>query len=164
MKLVTSIGHGAYAGLCGGIAVAAFFFVGDVIRLQPFSSSFALAVKFFGPSGTSFDLPVLSQVIDWGGATLTVVAFTAVHLAVFVALGVAAVLVFRTFGWSLNAGTGAVYGLLACSAVFYAGIALASPVVVSELPNVWAVAGGNLLAGGLMGGQVALLRSSGASE
>ncbi len=160
MRLATRVGYGAYAGLCGGIAVAALFFVGDVIRLHPFSSSLALAVQFLGPSGTSIDFPLVSQIIDWGGAGLTVIAFTAIHLAVFVALGVGAVLLFHAFGWSLNMGTGAVYGLLACSTVFYAGIALASPGVVSELPNVWAVVGGNLVAGGLMGGQVALLDSS----
>ena len=160
MKLGSRVGQGAFAGLSGGIGVALFFLVGDLIQLTPLSTPMALGTTFLGPGGTSIDFPVVAQALTLASAGVRLVAVTAAHLAAFAALGIVAVLLFDAFGWSLGVGGGALFGLIVCSIVFYAGLAFAGSGVVSALPGVWAVLAGNVVAGGLIGGQVKLLRGS----
>ena len=161
MKLVNRFGQGAYAGLSGGIAIAVFFLVGDLVHLSPLSTPLALGYTFLGPSGTPLDLPVVAQALTVASTGVRLVAFTAIHLAVFTALGVAAVFLFELYGWKLDVGTGALFGLIACSVVFYASLAFVGSGVVAELPSLWSVATGNLVAGALIGGQANLLGSVG---
>ena len=160
MKLTSRVGQGAYAGLCGGIAVALFFLVGDLVRLTPLSTPLALGTTFLGPGGTSIDLPVVTHVLTWGAAGVKLVLFSAIHLAAFAAMGVLAVALFDVFGWRLGMRGGLVFGVVACSVVFYASLAIAGAGMVPELPSVWAVLAGNALAGAVIGGQAKLLRSS----
>ncbi len=160
MRLGSRLCQGAYAGVTGGIAIAVFFLVADLIRLAPLSTPLALGTTFLGPAGSSIDLPVVSQLLTWSSAGLKVLAFTLLHLAAFAALGAAAVALFDVMEWPLNAATGALFGLIGCSVVFYGSIAIASAGVVQELPGVWAVLIGNLVAGALIGGQVKLLAGS----
>ena len=160
MKLASRVGQGAYAGVSGGIAIAVFFLVGDLIHLSPLSTPLALGYTFLGPAGTPLDLPVVAQILTVGSAGVRLVAFTAIHFATFAVLGVAAVFLFSAYGWKLNLGTGALFGLVACSIVFYAAVSLAGSGVVAELPGLWSVASGNLLAGAVIGGQAQVLRRS----
>jgi len=157
---------GVQAGLLSGMFVAVFFFVGDLIRVAPLSTPLALmrklALREIPQEGgsTSLDLAAASEVASWvtlGGGLL---ALTTLHLLVFVLLAVAAVALFDRHRLPLNAATGAVWGLVACSLVFELGLAIVSRDVVEDLPGFWSVAGANLFAGAIMGGYVQLRRSS----
>jgi hypothetical protein len=60
--------------------------------------------------------------------------------------------------WPLNAATGALYGLVVCSAVFYLGTAMATTTVLaSGIPPLGSVLLANALAGAAMGGGVRLM-------
>ncbi len=161
MRLTSRVVQGAYAGVSGGIAVAVFFLVADLVRLAPLSTPLALGTTFLGPGGSPIDLPVVSQLLVWSSAGVKLLAFTLMHLGAFAALGVLAVFLFDAMDWPLNVGTGALFGLIGCSIAFYASVAIASGGVVVELPSIWAVTVGNVAAGALIGGQAKLLRTAG---
>lgn len=50
---------GLQAGLLGGYVVVGFFFVADLVQLAPLATPKALSNSLLGPSGVSFDSPVL---------------------------------------------------------------------------------------------------------
>lgn len=154
----TRVTQGIQAGLLAGLAVAVFFFVGDLLRLTPLSTPFALSQTFLGPGGFEFDFPVLSQIITIVAFVGRVLAFTALHFLIFAMLGVGAVSFFDWLRWPLNVGTGALYGLVAYTVAFYASTAVRNVDVVAGVPGFWAVVTANLLAGGIMGGYLRLSR------
>lgn len=79
-------------------------------------------------------------------------AVTLMHLLVFSALGVGAVLLCRVCRVPMNALTAGLYGLLVCSLVFYVAMWLTDAPAVVELPSFGSVLLANLLAGAVMGG------------
>jgi len=152
---------GVRAGLLSGTFVAIFFFVGDLIHLAPLSTPLALMQKLSLqeiPRGgsASLDQAALSEAASLLSSSGGLVALTALHLLVFALLGVAAIAFFEWCQLPLNAGTGAVWGLVVYSLVFELSMAIASPDVVQGVPSLWSVAGVNLLAGAVLGGYVRL--------
>jgi hypothetical protein len=136
--------------LLGGVAVVAFFFVYDLVRLEPFSTPAFLsgAVVGSGSSSSAGDLGVfmtIASVITGAGHIL---AYAFLHLLVFCLLGVGAALMFLWIDEPPKVLSGALYGLLACSLVFYVALGLTG--ALSGAPDWRAVVLGNLFAGGVM--------------
>lgn len=150
---------GAEAGLLAGIVVAAVFFVGDLVHLSPLSTPSAMGRTFVGPGGLQLtgDFPDGSvAAVAWAANLL---ALSLLHLLSFAALGVGAVLLFRTAGWHLDPWTGALYGAVACTAALYAGVAAAGATVAEAgIPSLGAVVATNVVAGAIIGGGVQLMR------
>lgn len=142
---------GLQAGLLAGYVVVGFFFVADLVQLAPLATPEALSSSLLGPRGISFDSPVLLESVTIVSFAGHLVAVTLLHLLVFAALGVGAVLLCRACRVPMNALTAGLYGLLVCSLVFYTTMWLADAPAVVELPNVWSVLLVNLLAGAVMG-------------
>lgn len=155
--------RGMQAGLLAGGLVAAYFGLGDLLRLAPLSTPAALSRLYVGGL-VSVDVPIVSQLvgITMFGARLLV--FTGLHLAVFAMLGGAAVVLFAIFRWPLNMGTGALYGLTVFSLVFYGGMAIAGREVLEGMPGLREVALANLLGGAVMGGFVRRFRRGGPKD
>ena len=118
---------GLQAGVLAGTAVIVLFFLLDLVRLQP------LATTIFA------------------GNLLTL---TILHFLAFSILGVGAVWGCERCRIKLNVATGALYGLIAGSLVFYGCVALLGTNVLTDLPGPVSIAAGNLLAGAVMGGFV----------
>jgi hypothetical protein len=152
LNLLTRIRIGAQAGVLAGLVVAGSFFMADLARLEPLSTPLAFSSGFLGPGGLWIDSPYLMQgmvIVSFGGR---LAAFSLLHMMVFTVLGIGAVLTCRACGLPLNALTAAVYGLVACSLVFYAGAWVTDAASVVELPAFGTILLVNLLAGVVMGG------------
>ncbi len=113
-------------GLLGGVAVVAFFFVYDLVRLEPFATPAFLSgvVLGSGPPSSAGDLGVfmtIASVITGAGHILV---YSFLHLLVFCLLGVGAALLFLWIDEPPNVLSGALYGLLVCSLVFYVALGL----------------------------------------
>jgi hypothetical protein len=149
---------GAEAGLLAGFVVAGFYFVSDLVHLAPLSTPAALGRAFVGPGNVQLTGIFPDGVVAWVAFAGNLVAFTLLHFLVFAMLGVAAVLLFRAASWPLNLFTGALYGLVACSGVFYLSMAFASTTVLaSGVPHLGSVLVANALAGAAIGGGVRLM-------
>jgi hypothetical protein len=151
---------GLQAGLLAGAAVVVIFFVLDLVHLAPLATPRVLATRIWGPGSVSVDLPVLSQAIAVGGFTGTLLVFTLLHFLAFSLLGVVAVVACDETNVPVNWATGAAYGLIVCTVVFYWFVTLGGGSVLQDLPGPLAIAGGNLVAGGIMGGYVQMVCGS----
>ena len=49
MSLRSSVAQGVQAGLLAGVAVAGFFFIGDLVRFEPLSTPAALSAQTCAP-------------------------------------------------------------------------------------------------------------------
>lgn len=155
---------GAEAGVLGGAVVAAFYFVTDLVHLAPLSTPAALGRAFVGPGNVQLTGAFPDGAVAWVVFAANVVSFSLIHFLVFALLGVGAVLLSRGSGHSLNLFTGALYGLVVCSGVFYASMAFgATTVVASGLPSLSSVLIANALAGAAIGGGVQLMGREGAT-
>lgn len=128
--------QGVVAGILGGAAVAAFFFVFDLMHGDPFRTPAFLAGVILGGGQT-------------GGAGL-ITLFTLLHFGVFAVVGAGAVILCEWARLPHNVLTGAVYGLFVCTLLFYLSLMISGTEV---LPAPWwpAVLVGNLVAGVVMG-------------
>lgn len=129
--------HGIVAGLIAGIVVAAFFLAVDLAQAEPLRTPSFLAGALFSGGGEA--------------GPAGVVAFTALHLAVFAVVGAGAVLLCDWAGLPHNLLLGAVYGLFVCTLLFY-GSLVAAGTDVLPAPGWRGVLTGNLLAGVVLGG------------
>ena len=152
---------GIQAGLLGGFAVAALFFLLDLARLEPLATPYALGTTLLGPSSLAIDAPVLSELVAIVAFAGNLLAFTLLHFLAFSLLGIGAVWGCEECGISLNIGTGALFGLVICSLVFYGCVALGGGHVLAASPGPMSVAGGNLFAGAVMGGYTQLAGTGG---
>ena len=142
---------GIQAGLLAGASIMVLFFLMDLIRLQPLATPLALGGHFFGPNGPFLDTPILSQLLAvtlFAGNLLTL---TLLHFLFFSFLGVSAIWWCEQCRFPLNIATGAVFGILVGSSVFYTVLALGSEHALANFPSPWSVALANLTAGAVMG-------------
>jgi hypothetical protein len=149
---VRCVSRGLQAGLLGGAAVAAFFFVGDLLSLHPLATPYALSRTVLGPGSYEIEMPVLAQfaaVVAFGSRLLVI---TVLHFLAFALLGLGAVALFAKFSVPLNLVSGAVYGAVICTSVFYVTLAIADVELVGSVPGFVSVLFANLLAGAVMGG------------
>ncbi len=151
MDLQAQARIGVQAGLLAGTVVAATFFVADLARLAPLATPTALSCSFLGSCDVVLSPLVVESVtmISLGGR---LAALTLLHLLVFSALGAGVVALCHYSRVPLNALTGALYGLVACSLVFYTAIWLSNAATAIELPSLGSILLVNLLAGAVMGG------------
>ncbi|TFG52715.1 MAG: hypothetical protein E4H37_05185 [Gemmatimonadales bacterium] len=143
---------GLQAGLLAGYVVVGLFFVADLVKLAPLATPKALSNNLFGPGGLPFDTPAMLESVTIMSFAGHLAAVTLMHLLVFSALGVGAVVLCRVCGIPMNALTAALYGLVVCSLVFYVTLWLTDAPAVVELPSFRSVLLVNLLAGTAMGG------------
>ena len=152
MDLQAQARIGVQAGLLAGTVVAVTFFFADLARLAPLATPTALSCSFLGSCDRSFYSPIVVEsvtIISLGGR---LAALTLLHLLVFSALGAGVVALCHYSRVPLNALTGALYGLVACSLVFYTAIWLSNAATAIELPSLGSILLVNLLAGAVMGG------------
>jgi len=142
---------GLQAGLLAGYVVIGLFFVGDLVGLAPLATPEALSNNLLGPRSVFVDSPVLLESVTIMSFAGHLVAVTLMHLLVFSALGVGAVLLCRVCRVPVNTLTAGLYGLLVCSLVFYTTMWLADAPAVVQLPSIGSVLLVNLLAGAVMG-------------
>lgn len=141
------------AGLLAGMAVAAFFFVLDLVRLAPLSTPLFLSRSLLEAGFEVDSASVQGENLLEGLAHLSqggrLAAYTAVHLAVFAALGMFAAALANLFHVGWNARTGAAAGLIA---------GIATWLTASQAGPVW-LAGAHLtreivIGAGIVGGTV----------
>jgi len=133
--------EGIIAGLLGAAGVAVWFLVVDLIRGEPLWTPATLGSATFS---------VLGKGIDWG-TTQYVIAYTTVHVAVFLLIGL-------IVSWIIEASRrtpGALAGLLLLFAVFEVGfymftLLLAQPETIGRIAW-YQIGAANLVAAGLMG-------------
>jgi len=157
-----SAADGVTAGLLAGVAVIAVFFVSDLIRLDPFGTPVALTHIALGPGGQDLDLPLVATMISAATFGVKLIMYTALHFLVFAILGVGAVWCHNGLNTPGNVLTGAVYGLVVCTAVFYGSLTLAGADWLAN-PGWGGVLAANLVAGAVMGAYLQMtyrLRSS----
>lgn len=134
--------EGTIAGLLGAGAVAAWFFVFDMIAGRPFGTPTDLGRATFS---------VLGKGIDWSPAQY-VIGYTILHMLVFIGIGL---LVAKIVEVS-DRQPGVLAGLLILFAVFEVGfyfftLFLAQPETVGRIAW-WQIGLANLIAAGMMGG------------
>ncbi len=134
-----------------GATVAAFFFLGDLLHLDPLATPEALGQQVLGSWGTQLDFPVVAQVayVVTYGAKLSLL--TVLHLLAFGATTAVAVVLVDRYHIPLNIVSGAVLGLVGYTAVFYLGTSIVSDAPVTGAPGLGGIAAANFLGGAIMG-------------
>lgn len=153
MRLRHRVVAGCEAGLLAGASVIVIFLLRDLISVQPLSTPVALTGRWFGSGGVEMDLTLLAKITAVMGFGTRLVAYTLFHFLAFVCLGVAAAVMLRFNGsWIASLSRGAVFGVSACSLVYYGGAIVAEFAVTSGTPALGAILGTNLMAGVIIGG------------
>lgn len=158
MDMRDRVAQGIQAGLLAGVTVAVVFFVADLVRLAPIAVPASLQQTFLGPGGTFLDFPVEARALAIFSFVVRFLSFTIIHLLAFAVLGVGAALVLCGRPLGACAWSGACYGVVVCSAVFYGSLVVTGAHLVAEVPGFLAVLGVNLLAGAVMGAYLGLGR------
>ncbi len=143
------LAHGAAGGLFAGVAVILVFLTYDFFRLDPLGTPMLIARALHAPMDASPQLIAASRVADIILIARSLVTYAVFHFGVFAALGAGAAVLFERVGVAKNLLTGALYGLIACSAVFYTGNAMVGGGVL-EAPDWRIVLLANAIAGIVM--------------
>ncbi len=133
-----SLTRGAVAGALAASAVVVWFFLFDLAQGEPFATPSFLAATVIGGSPLTVGAGAIA-------------AYTLVHYAVFIALGV-------LIAWIVNSGRlapgvvmGLILGLVFFDLMFYTSLSVSGVDVLPELGWPWVLAG-NLIAGLVMVG------------
>jgi hypothetical protein len=144
--------------------VALLFLFLDVVHLSPLATPNALAAGLFHPAGYEYDTGLMNRIAGWVGTGFHLLTYTVLHFATFAALGVVATLILGRAGWLASLVGGGLFGLTACTAVFYASrLVLDTPVVVESFGTP-ALLLANGLAGVILGAGVYLGRTPDPAE
>jgi putative oxidoreductase len=133
---------GVIAGLIGATAIAVWFFVVDLVASQPFFTPTTLGRAVFS---------VLGTVPETESPIVHVLAYTAFHYAVFIALGIVAASVVRLAGDEPSGLFGFAILFVSFEVGFYAFVAVLSQVTPLSQLAWWQVMIGNLIAAAAMG-------------
>lgn len=145
-----SMRDGAVAGVYAGVTLIALFFVFDLLRLEPFMTPAFLSSAIFGQGvEASPDLLAALKLADVILLVRNITIYTLLHLAAFAGLGIGAALLFERLELPMNVATGALYGLLVGSPVFYGGLGILAGDLLAA-PNWRLVLLGNGVAGVIM--------------
>jgi hypothetical protein len=125
--------RGAIAGIVGAAALAFWFLIVDTLAGEPLRTPAFLAGALGG-----------SQSVDFSATSIA--AYSVLHLAVFIGVGIATTWLVDRFGLPPHFLLGLVLGILLFDVLFYAGVIVTGVNVVRALgwPQVLA---GNLIAG-----------------
>ncbi len=133
--------EGVVAGLIGAAAVAAWFLLVDVLAGRPFFTPAVLGSAVFLGLRDAAEVTISSQ---------AVLAYTAIHILAFVAVGIAAAGILKDAEKNRGVLWLALEFFIAIEFGFYAVVALVFMPLLAELA--WFnVAIGNLIAAGVMG-------------
>ena len=133
---------GVIAGIIGATAIAVWFFVVDLVASLPFFTPTTLGRAVFS---------VLGTVPETASPIVHVIAYTAFHYVVFIALGIVAASVVRLAGDEPSVLFGFAILFASFEVGFYAFVAVLSQVTpLGQLPW-WQVMVGNLIAAAAMG-------------
>ncbi len=129
--MLDRIKHGAIAGVVSGLAVAIGVFVFDLFARHPLATPRLLGHTLMGApvegtGGGGLDWLARMLVAGW-----ELVAYSAVHFFAFALFGIAGAWVFAPGRMVANVLTGALFGLVAGSAMFYAGLLAVGPAFVA---------------------------------
>ncbi|MDA0310834.1 MAG: hypothetical protein O2992_01805 [Gemmatimonadetes bacterium] len=134
MKFMQRISRGTEAGLIAGTAVALVFFVSDLVHLTPLAPPAALANALMADPPAGVDLPMAASMTGAVVLAAGVVVYSAFHFAAFAVLGVVAAFLLPGRPWTHMLGGGAVFGVVACTAVFFGTrLVVGSPFAVDNL-------------------------------
>lgn len=159
MKIYQRCIQGAEAGLLAGGGVALLFLFLDVVHLSPLATPNALAAGLFHPVGYEYDAGLMTRITAWVGTGFHLLTYTLLHFATFAALGVLAAFALGRTGWLGSLVGGGVFGLTACTGVFYLSRQVMDTPVVVESFGVSGLLLANGLAGVILGAGVYLGRS-----
>lgn len=139
---------GFVSGVLGGSTVAIFFFVVDLLRGQPFYTPSLLGSILLQGADPSSVVPISAPMV---------VAYTAVHMALFILAGMAAAAAVRQFETHPHLGV-VLLLLFICFEAGFLGFALAfAPGVVPTIGG-WLIAVANLLSAAVMAWYLLVLR------
>lgn len=133
--------EGAIAGVLGATAVAAWFFVIDLLRGNP----------FLVPAGLGHAMLHMIGVTGAEGRVAPVVAYTVLHYAAFVLTGIVAALIFRGAERHPSVLVGALLLLVVFEIAFFAFSSVIARVSSLGTPGWLLVSVGNLIAAVVMG-------------
>ena len=133
---------GVIAGIIGATAIAVWFFVVDLVTGQPLFTPTTLGRAVFS---------VLGAVPESESPIVHVLAYTAFHYAVFIALGIVAASVVRLAGDEPSVLFGFAILFVSFEVGFYAFVAVLSQVTPLGQLAWWQVMVGNLIAAAAMG-------------
>ncbi|MFO7893805.1 MAG: hypothetical protein R6U63_08725 [Longimicrobiales bacterium] len=134
--------HGVAGGVLAATAIVIFFLIVDVVQGQTFQTPQFLAGVLLGRGEAQIGFGMLA-------------VYTALHYAVFVAVGVVTTWALRAFRLPASVLLGLVVGFLLFDVVFYAGVGLTGVNVVEALG--WP----SFLAANLLGGVTLMVYLSG---
>ncbi len=144
------IRDGAVAGVYAGAALIALFFVFDLLRLQPFATPASLSRVMLGQQvEASPGLVAALKLADIILLVRNITTYTMLHLAVFASLGIGAAILFEWLEVPKNVMTGALYGIVVGSTVFYGGLGIMAGDLLAA-PDWLLVLLGNGVAGVIM--------------
>lgn len=160
MRFYQRAALGAEAGLLAGAGVVLLFLVQDVFHLAPLSTPEALSSGLFGPEGYQYDTGLLAQASGLVGYGIRLVAYTLLHFLAFAVLGIGAAFVLSGTSWLGALTGGALYGVTACSAVFYGSRLVMDTPVLMESVGIPSILVANTVAGVILGGGLYLGRTT----
>lgn len=163
MYSASRVKTGLTSGLIAGGALAGLFLILDLGRLAPLSTPVNLTASFLGPGRFFLDAPVFSELVAVIVFIANLLVFTLLHFLAFAALGVGSCFACDKCGVSLNVFTGALYGLLVCSFVFYLSLLVGvhGAHAIIGVPSPFTVLTASAFAGAVIGGSAQMRRSSG---
>lgn len=162
MDSTSRVKTGLTSGLIAGTALAGLFLILDLGRLAPLATPVNLSASFLGPGRFAIDVPVFSELVAIVVFTSNVLVFTLLHFLAFAALGVGSCFACDKCGIQLNVFTGALYGLLVCSLVFYLSLLVGvhGARAITGLPGPMTVLLASAFAGAVIGGCAQVMRHS----
>lgn len=114
---------GAAGGLYAGIAVLLVFFLFNLLRFEPFATHTHLATVVGGQQlETGTEMRAAMQLMDYFVYVRGIATFAALHMVVFVGLGVVGAMLFQALEIPKNILSGMLFGVGACTAAFYTGL------------------------------------------
>ena len=141
---------GMRGGALAGATVIAVMLLSDLIRLTPLTSSAVLSGAVVGqPIQVTAGLETAMRVAEVVDLARGVGQYLLLHFAAFAALGVGAAYLFDRGRVASNVLNGALYGVLACSVVFYWGLMARAGSLVAA-PDWRIVLAANAVAGVIM--------------
>lgn len=141
---------GVKGGLLAGATAFAVLFLYDLFRLDPLASPALLSAAAFGRTiDATPGVEAALRAADLVRIAQGLVKYAFMHFLAFSVLGIGAAVLFQPGRLALNALTGALYGVVACSLVFYAGIAMLAGGMVA-VPDWRVVLAANAIAGVIM--------------
>lgn len=152
MTRLKRAGLGAEAGAIAAGGVAVFFFVFDLLRLEPLATPGALSGSTLGPGSISIDLTSLAGVVAALVTATDLATLTTVHLLTFSAAGALTSLL---FDWRHPGGAMRWLAVLGISAAaFYGTVAWSDALGLLDTARWWTMASLVLIAAVLLAGSL----------